>query len=228
MCSREVYIICFILCLILKVICYDGFVCVDKIKPVVTLKPNSPILIGETVTIRCDIQGGGDTDWEYNFYKNGQSVYSDTNPEYRISPVCTSHTGSYTCMGVKGNKESITSDAVQLTVSYKLKPVVTLKPNSPIFRGETVTIRCVIEGGDSEWEYDFIKNDQSVYSDTKPEYRISPVYTSHTGSYTCMGVKRNKESITSDAVQLTVFVISNKPFVVTLSLLICGAPLKTV
>ncbi|XP_034146533.1 B-cell receptor CD22-like [Esox lucius] len=284
----------------------------DKIKPVVTLKPNSPILIGETVTIRCDIQGGGDTDWEYNFYKNGQSVYSDTNPEYRISPVCTSHTGSYTCMGVKGNKESITSDAVQLTVSYqskavlsispqwmnpgdsvtlncevkesstgwrfswyktvpyraglpslldksysveplsgygtteesytlspagptdtggyvcragrgdpvyytdysepqflwsgdKLKPVVTLKPNSPIFRGETVTIRCVIEGGDSEWEYDFIKNDQSVYSDTKPEYRISPVYTSHTGSYTCMGVKRNKESITSDAVQLTVF-----------------------
>jgi hypothetical protein len=70
--------------------------------------------------MRCDIQGGGDSDWNYRWYKNSQLVISfNTKPEYRISPVYWSNSGSYTCEGVKGDKFSKTSDAVQLNVSGK-------------------------------------------------------------------------------------------------------------
>uniref|UniRef100_A0A4W5NGQ5 Ig-like domain-containing protein n=1 Tax=Hucho hucho TaxID=62062 RepID=A0A4W5NGQ5_9TELE len=88
---------------------------------VLTLQPNwTQIFSGETVTMRCDLQGGGDSDWQYEWHNDRKSVYSNTNPEYRISPVYyTSNSGSYTCQGVKGNKRSETSDAVQLTVSCK-------------------------------------------------------------------------------------------------------------
>lgn len=70
--------------------------------------------------MRCDIQGGGDSDWNYRWYKNSQ-LFSpfNTKPEYRISPVYRSNSDSYTCEGVKGDKFSKTSDDVQLTVSGK-------------------------------------------------------------------------------------------------------------
>ena len=70
--------------------------------------------------MRCDIQGGGDSSWNYIWYKNSRLVILfNTKPEYRISPVHRSNSGSYTCEGVEGNKLSKTSEAVQLTVSGK-------------------------------------------------------------------------------------------------------------
>ncbi|XP_055756987.1 basement membrane-specific heparan sulfate proteoglycan core protein-like [Salvelinus fontinalis] len=88
---------------------------------VLVLQPNwTQIFIRETVTMRCDIQGGGDSDWNYRWYKNSQLVIPfNTKPEYRISPVYKSNSGSYTCVGVKGNKFSKISEAVKLIVSGK-------------------------------------------------------------------------------------------------------------
>ncbi|XP_055792986.1 leukocyte immunoglobulin-like receptor subfamily A member 3 [Salvelinus fontinalis] len=85
---------------------------------VLTLQPNWPqIFSGETVTLRCDIQGGEEI--EYVFYSSGKSVYTKTEPEYRISPA---KNGLYTCKGLQktnGLKHSQTSNAIQLTVLGK-------------------------------------------------------------------------------------------------------------
>ncbi|KAL0970084.1 hypothetical protein UPYG_G00236940 [Umbra pygmaea] len=85
---------------------------------VLTLQPNlTQTFVGESVTLRCVIQGGGDTNWEYKWYKNCvlMNPYHSTS-NYKVSPAYPSQSGSYTCMGVKGNKASNASDAVQLTV----------------------------------------------------------------------------------------------------------------
>uniref|UniRef100_A0A4W5QWJ0 Ig-like domain-containing protein n=1 Tax=Hucho hucho TaxID=62062 RepID=A0A4W5QWJ0_9TELE len=103
---------------------FSGLCCVCAERPVavLTLQPNwTQIFIRETVTMRCDIQGGGDSDWKYRWYKNSQLVIPfNTRSEYRISPVYMSSSGSYTRECVNGNKFSKTSDAVKLTVSGKL------------------------------------------------------------------------------------------------------------
>uniref|UniRef100_A0A673ZTA0 Ig-like domain-containing protein n=1 Tax=Salmo trutta TaxID=8032 RepID=A0A673ZTA0_SALTR len=98
-----------------------SYVCAERPVAVLILQPNwTQIFRGETVTMRCDIQGGGDTDWDYKWNKNSQ-LFSpfNTKPEHRISPVYRSNSDSYTCEGVKGNKFSKTSEAVKLTVSGK-------------------------------------------------------------------------------------------------------------
>uniref|UniRef100_A0A673ZS11 Ig-like domain-containing protein n=1 Tax=Salmo trutta TaxID=8032 RepID=A0A673ZS11_SALTR len=96
-------------------------VCAERPVAVLILQPNwTKIFRGETVTMRCDIQGGGDTDWDYRWIKNSQSFRPfHTKPDHRISPVYRSNSGSDTCEGVKGNKLSNINDAVQLTVSGK-------------------------------------------------------------------------------------------------------------
>ncbi|XP_055772114.1 leukocyte immunoglobulin-like receptor subfamily A member 6 [Salvelinus fontinalis] len=85
---------------------------------VLTLQPNwSQIFSGETVTLRCDIQG--EEEIEYAFYNSGTSVYTKTEPEYRISPA---KNGLCTCEGLQktnGLKHSQTSNAIQLTVLGK-------------------------------------------------------------------------------------------------------------
>ncbi|XP_064787437.1 basement membrane-specific heparan sulfate proteoglycan core protein-like isoform X2 [Oncorhynchus masou masou] len=121
---------------------------------VLTLQPNwTQIFSGETVTMRCDMQGGGDTDWNYRWYKNSELVIPfNTKTEYRISPVYRSNSGSYTCEGVKGNKFSKTSDAVQLTVSDQPQPVLSISPQW-LNPGDSVTLSCEVDKTSTGWRF---------------------------------------------------------------------------
>uniref|UniRef100_A0A674C993 Ig-like domain-containing protein n=1 Tax=Salmo trutta TaxID=8032 RepID=A0A674C993_SALTR len=180
--------------------------CAGRAKAVLTIHPkSSQIFSGESVTFRCNIQRGKVTDWEYTWRKDDVDSISRKH-EYEISEVNISDNGDYRCLGthIDQKKHSKSSDAVSLTVTERPVAVLTLQPNWPqIFRGETVTLRCDIQGGE-EIEYAFYNSGKSVYTKTEPEYRISPAMN---GLYTCEGLqKRNglKHSQTSNAIQLTV------------------------
>ncbi|XP_038831542.1 basement membrane-specific heparan sulfate proteoglycan core protein-like [Salvelinus namaycush] len=169
-----------------------------------TLQPNwTQIFSGETVTMRCDIQGGGDSDWNYRWYKNSQSVIPfNTKPEYRISPVYMSNSGSYTCEGVKGNKISKTSDAVQLTVSDKPKAVLSISPQW-LNPGDSVTLSCEVGKMSTGWRFSWYRTvpyraglpslsdssysveplSDSITGTTESFYTLSPA--GHTGGYVC-------------------------------------------
>ncbi|KAK3545109.1 hypothetical protein QTP70_000788 [Hemibagrus guttatus] len=96
-------------------------------KAVVSITPDTHVFIGESVTLRCDIQGGGDTQWTYSLKKNNNGLYIDGNERFyrdrtrqvfSIWSVKDSDSGTYTCRGHGSDfQSSEISDAVTLTVS---------------------------------------------------------------------------------------------------------------
>ncbi|XP_071234598.1 leukocyte immunoglobulin-like receptor subfamily A member 3 isoform X2 [Salvelinus alpinus] len=171
---------------------------------VLTLQPNwTQIFIRETVTMRCDIQGGGDSDWNYRWYKNSQLVIPfNTKPEYRISPVYRSNSGSYTCVGVKGNKFSKTSEAVNLSVSDQPQPVLSISPQW-LNPGASVSLSCEVHRTSTDWRFSWYRtvpyraglpslSDKSYslqpLSDngtSEDSYTLIPAGPTPTGGYVC-------------------------------------------
>ncbi|KAL7880606.1 hypothetical protein SRHO_G00028600 [Serrasalmus rhombeus] len=181
----------------------------ERPKPAVSIQPDDQVFRGETVTLRCDIQGGGVFNWQYSWFKDGSSTPVSNEEQYSISSVTESHRGTYTCRGtVRGtSRYSHTSDAVTLTVSERPKPAVSIQPDDQVFRGETVTLRCDIQGGGVfNWQYSWFKDGSSTPVSNEEQYSISSVTESHRGTYTCRGTVRgtSRYSHTSDAVTLTV------------------------
>ncbi len=86
------------------------------------------------------------------------------------------------------------------------RSTLTVTPDSPVFTGETVTLKCVIESY-SNWRYEWYKDSvmlqTSVNRDT---LTIRGVITSDQGQYWCRGQRngRPKSSQSSSAVSLSV------------------------
>ena len=77
----------------------DDFV-IGNPKAVVSIKPDKLVFKGETVTLRCDIQSGGETEWKYNWFKNNQPFSTNTaTQEISISSITEFYSDKYTCRG---------------------------------------------------------------------------------------------------------------------------------
>ena len=84
-----------------------------------TLQPNWPLIYrGETITVRCDIQGDADTQWEYEWRGNNVDT-SRKDRAFTISSASISHTVVFRCMGRKDFVSTMWSDATTLTVLGK-------------------------------------------------------------------------------------------------------------
>ncbi|XP_036418219.1 high affinity immunoglobulin gamma Fc receptor I-like [Colossoma macropomum] len=138
----------------------------ERPKAVASIQPDEQVFIGETVTLRCDIQGEGVSNWQYSWFKDDSSTPVSYEEQYRISSVTESHRGKYTCRGTERgtSRYSHTSDAVALTVSALPRTTLTVEPTwSPVFTGESVTLKCEIESY-SDWRYQWYKAaDQDQY-----------------------------------------------------------------
>ncbi|XP_076828099.1 basement membrane-specific heparan sulfate proteoglycan core protein-like isoform X1 [Brachyhypopomus gauderio] len=180
---------------------------------VASIEPDPQVFDGETVTLTCDIKGGGDTRWQYSWMKRGSDSLVSSVQEYTISYVTESDTGKYTCRGTfaGGSRYSHTSDAVTLTVSERPTAVASIKPDSHVFVGETVTLRCTIDGGGAtRWQYSWNEEGSYRHVHSSQVFTVSPVTKSHAGKYTCSRTFEggSRYSHTSNAVTLTV---SDKP-----------------
>lgn len=88
-------------------------------RAVVTLQPSWPeIYYRETITLRCEIQDGEDTEWEYQWAIPSSHI-PQTRSEYTIRYASFSHNGDYRCMGIVKRERTSTdwSDAFTLTLS---------------------------------------------------------------------------------------------------------------
>lgn len=92
----------------------------------VSITPDKHVFTCEKVTLRCDIQRGGDIEWTYSWYKNNDKLFvngdkfsaDSTMQEVSISCVIQSDSGDYTCRGQRSDSQSSEiSDAVPLIVS---------------------------------------------------------------------------------------------------------------
>uniref|UniRef100_A0A8C1J1T1 Ig-like domain-containing protein n=1 Tax=Cyprinus carpio TaxID=7962 RepID=A0A8C1J1T1_CYPCA len=171
----------------------------ERPKAKVSIKPDQHVFRGETVTLRCDIDGEGVTSWKYSWYKDGSdSVFSELQ-EQTFSSVTESDAGKYSCYGAErgGSRTSHISDAVTLTVSDQAKTVLSVSPQKWLTEGDPVTLICEVKGSSTGWTFRWYtltassdsSNHYQLLSDSSRgaggNYTVSSAALNHTGVYVC-------------------------------------------
>ncbi|XP_026104580.1 B-cell receptor CD22-like isoform X2 [Carassius auratus] len=174
-------------------------------KAVLKVIPDERVFRGERVTLTCDIQGAGDIQWRYSWFRNGKPLNRTTAEISFTADV--SDSAEYSCRGERSDSQrsSNISSAVTLTVSDSSRSSLTVTPESPVFTGETVNLKCVIEtysysdwrwriDQTYNWRYEWYKDPDSVISQTSDRYTVNRdtltirgVTTSDQGRYWCRG-----------------------------------------
>ncbi|KAF4088716.1 hypothetical protein AMELA_G00057940 [Ameiurus melas] len=180
-------------------------------KAVVSLKPDTLVYSGETVTFSCDIQGGGDTEWTYSWYRNNYTHHfsrfnmfdtDSTMQEISIWFVRQSDSGDFTCRGQSNDSQSSEiSDVVTLTVSERPQVVLSVSPQNWLTEGDSVTLSCEVTDSSTDWTFSWYtvvpyRHIEVFFwyrvvrlSDSSREsgdsYTISPAALNHTGVYWC-------------------------------------------
>uniref|UniRef100_A0A669C478 Ig-like domain-containing protein n=1 Tax=Oreochromis niloticus TaxID=8128 RepID=A0A669C478_ORENI len=91
------------------------------------------------------------------------------------------------------------------------RSIVTLYPNwSEIYRGETITVRCEIHGGDTEWDYEWETN-STIKPPNQNEYKIISSSSNNNGNYRCKGRMKSSQNKTEWSDSVTLTVSNNKP-----------------
>ncbi|XP_062300426.1 titin [Scomber scombrus] len=171
----------------------SGHVRVTAYKPKAKLRAdNRDIPVRGSVRLTCSVDGSAD--WKYDWFRqtsesSGAQLIRNVNPKRVISVY---QGGIYYCRGGRGDSVFYTEDSNKVTIQETVpnKAVVTQQPNWPeIYRGETVTIRCEIQGGgDTKWTYQW-RPDNLNTSPTLSEHKISRATVAHSGGYSCRGLK---------------------------------------
>ncbi|XP_056609394.1 B-cell receptor CD22-like isoform X2 [Triplophysa dalaica] len=188
-------------------------------KAQVSLWPDGRLFRGETVTLTCDISGGGVTNWQYSWNKTRHSQLSQYNISnlqyYTIRSVSGSDAGKYTCRGteIRGSWYSHISDAVTLTVSDLPRVTVRVTPDTSVFTGETVTLTCEIEEQyrSLDWRYLWYKDRtvNPVFSSDSNIFTISSA--SDQDEFWCRGERAKRPSSSQDSDHVTLSVKGSKP-----------------
>ncbi|XP_076144969.1 hemicentin-2-like isoform X2 [Alosa pseudoharengus] len=178
--------------------------------PTLTVQPN-PVFTGESVTLTCGIQPS--LGWSYAWDKLLSSRVSETNSNtLTISRATVSDQGGYTCSGVRegSRKTSPYSNTVQLTVEQLPLATLTVEPQSPVFTGENVTLKCVIESL-SGWTYKWYKESSRTPVSEGNTFTIRGAAESHKGQYWCQGERRHRPTSSQESRRITLDVKDSKP-----------------
>uniref|UniRef100_A0A8C1SSV6 Ig-like domain-containing protein n=1 Tax=Cyprinus carpio TaxID=7962 RepID=A0A8C1SSV6_CYPCA len=100
------------------------------------------------------------------------------------------------------------------------RPTLTVTPDSPVFTGETVILKCVINSDHSDWRYVWYKDHTEVserHTVNRNTLTIERSKTSDAGQYTCRGHidRRSVSSQSSFAVYLSVKALPTPTLTVT-------------
>ncbi|KAI5612505.1 Fc receptor-like protein 5, partial [Silurus asotus] len=168
-----------------------------------SIKPDRHVFIGETVTLRCEVQVNG-SQWTYSWYKNTKSFTGEgirvsidsIIPNLIIWSVEHSESGIYTCRGKRHDSQSSEiSNAVTLIVSGKPKPTVRVNPQSSFYTGDTVTLICELQQG-TGWEFQWNKKPENSQNRNTEHPNILKVTAENAGEtvYQCRARRINYNS----------------------------------
>ncbi|XP_035005543.2 uncharacterized protein LOC118103010 [Hippoglossus stenolepis] len=175
-------------------------------RPAANLSADRAFPVGGSVLLTCSV-GPSSPGWNYYWYRGEKTSEPLTDEDFKSNgqSASASHEGQYWCRGGRGDPVYYTeySNSVSIHETVHNRAAVTLQPNWPNrYRGETVTLRCEIQGGDSEWEYEWTATSSHTPPNTN-EFRIS--LGSHLrGSYWCQGrLKGARQNSTGWSVPVT-------------------------
>uniref|UniRef100_A0A8C4T214 Fc receptor-like protein 5 n=1 Tax=Erpetoichthys calabaricus TaxID=27687 RepID=A0A8C4T214_ERPCA len=170
----------------------------DKLKA--TLKMKRPVHIGDTLTLKCSIEGSF-TDWAYKWYKlnwaGGSDLLSGTTGDtYTVQSVTQSDTGVYWCAGDRNVLPYFSEPSNAVTLNFQEKLKVTLKLRTQkelIYEEDNVTLECRIEGGLPGWRYRWFRSWANAWKEitdiTGDTYMVKFVSSSDSGEYWCWAVR---------------------------------------
>ncbi|XP_073684608.1 inactive tyrosine-protein kinase 7-like [Garra rufa] len=176
----------------------------DIPKPNLTVLPQSSLFIGDSVTLRCEVNQSWDQlEFLWSKDSNPESTEAATKS---FNSVKVSAGGEYRCRAQREGHYTHYSEPVTVTIYEKPKAKVTIKPDQHVFRGDTVTLRCDIDGeGVTIWQYSWYK-DSSVSVFSEQEHIFNYINESDAGKYSCYGAEKggSRTSNISDVVTLAV------------------------
>ncbi|XP_062240558.1 uncharacterized protein LOC133950323 [Platichthys flesus] len=145
--------------------------------------------VGGSVLLTCSV-GPASPGWKYYWYRGEKTSEPLTDEDFKShgQSASASREGLYWCRGGRGDPVYYTqySHSVRIHGIVHNRAAVTLQPNWPSrYRGEAVTLRCEIQGGDSEWEYEWTATSSHAPPNTK-EFRTS-LGSDLRASYWCQG-----------------------------------------
>ncbi|XP_024661861.1 Fc receptor-like protein 5 [Maylandia zebra] len=166
----------------------------------VTLQQNwTQIFSGEMITIKCEIQGRENTEWQHE-WRTTSSKTPPTHSEYNISSASFSYNGQYWCKGRRDLFFSTAwSDAFTLKVSNKPRPTITAERRT-IPAGGNATLSCSV-GSYNEWKYFWFRR-ASVFSEIQVIRNDEPdqmITVTQGGIYYCKGGRGNPVFFTEDS-----------------------------
>uniref|UniRef100_A0A8C2A439 Ig-like domain-containing protein n=1 Tax=Cyprinus carpio TaxID=7962 RepID=A0A8C2A439_CYPCA len=146
--------------------------------------------------------------------------YTVNRDTLTIRGVITSDQGQYMCKGrTDEGTISSQSNSVYLAVEDSPRSSLTVTPDSPVFTGETVTLKCVIESDYSSWRYEWNKDSTEVskhHTVNGDTLTIKRSETSDAGLYTCAG-HIDERSISSHTSSVSLSVIERPKAVLKVS-----------
>uniref|UniRef100_A0A673NBK0 Ig-like domain-containing protein n=1 Tax=Sinocyclocheilus rhinocerous TaxID=307959 RepID=A0A673NBK0_9TELE len=169
-----------------------------------SIKPDQHVFREETVTLRCDIDGNGVTSWQYSWYKDGSdSVFSELH-EHTFSHVTESDAGKYSYLLLKNFQTFTTHATYDFIVTGLTQPTLTVRPQSSLFTGDSVTLRCEVDQSWDGLEFLWCKdsNTESTEAATKT---IDSVKVSDGGEYRCRSRRGGLYTNYSEPVTLTIY-----------------------
>ncbi|CAI5669348.1 unnamed protein product [Oreochromis niloticus] len=184
-----------------------GVVDVVPSKPTVTLQPSwTQIYSGETVTVRCEIQGGEGAQWTYE-WRAAKLNTPPTSNEHRIIRATESDSGGYSCRGRRDYFFSEWSDIITLTVSYKPKAKLRAD-NTAVPVGGSVTLTCSVNPSSSSgWKYYWYRDEKSSEALTTQDavfHSNGQISVSQEGLYRCRGGRGNPVYYTEDSQEVQI------------------------
>uniref|UniRef100_A0A672F4G5 Ig-like domain-containing protein n=1 Tax=Salarias fasciatus TaxID=181472 RepID=A0A672F4G5_SALFA len=161
---------------------------------------------GSRVTLTCSVnQPAG---WKYFWYRDSKTSLLNTHDtdEYQ-SQSEVSQEGRYWCRGGRGGR----GDPLYYTeYSDPISATLTLQHDRPqLYQGETIALRCAIDGGNTGWEYEWETSSLLKPANVR-QYRMEAVSSQHQGEYRCKGNKLRGAQSTDWSNTVTLTVLSSQ------------------
>ncbi|KAJ8360429.1 hypothetical protein SKAU_G00169540 [Synaphobranchus kaupii] len=201
--------------------------------------PSGEIFTGDRVNLSCGC-GTDSAIWKYFWYKGKQGALlstpvdsSSNGSSYTISAASVSHGGQYWCRAGRGTPSFYTlySHSLKLNITARPQAVLTLETAwTEVFRTDSLTLRCEVEGSSLEWNYTWYRDGQHLpLHPSRDRLTLTSGNDTSYSEYRCRGNRTGKPSYSeiSDGFRKDNIVLKRKVLVSVVSTILLGLILIT-